>query len=1250
MSPKRYLLVAAAMALACAPLLAAGAYQNPAAVISGAADGQYQPEPLGGANLVLFSNGIVIDTDRPEPELPQALTIKGYAQGRPGYYIVQFAGPIQESWKRDLADRGVKFLWYLPNYAFVVRMDPGLEGQVRLHPAVRWVGIYQPAYKISGQPEMKSREGRLEAIVLVHYDEDIAAVQDALKGMGAEVLEATTSEFNKMIKADLPLEALESVAGLSQVAWIEPWYPDRLQNALCQWVVQSNDSTGGGNRTIWNHGIRGEGQVLSSSDSGIRVTHNMFYDPSVSLTTWGDYPTHRKVVAYKQIGEATFGDEAANYYHGSHTGGTLCGDDSVTGGGSTYDGMAYKARIYFMDGGGSTGGIWGYNDLAYLFGPPHGGVSGYPETRAYIMSNSWGSQQTSGPMPYDAECMSLDQYTWAHKDFLPFFSQGNNDGGNYVGRPAVSKNCVSVGASRNGNSSGSLALFSVYGPTQDGRVKPMVVAPGDGQASNTGLWSVDGSSNSNYVQMMGTSMSCPAAAGATVLARQYYTEGWYPTGTKTPADAFTPSAALLKATLLAGADRGTLGVPDTRYGWGRVDLDSSLYFSGDARKLAVVDDTVGLQTGMYKEYTFEVADTLGQFRAALCWTDYPGSPGAGRQLVNDLDMTLYDSYGHYYRGNVFASSVSTQNPSSPPYDSLNVEENFRRLPNSPYRSGTWRLRVAARNTPQGPQPYAVAVTGHLTGQLTWIPAPLVGISSTTILDDGQARPNGRLDPSETDTIRIVLLNNGPVDAQNVTAKLRTTSGYVTRVDSTSDYGTIAAGGGTSAGDDFLVTMSAGTPEGATIPFVLHWVSTSGDSSDIALNLVCGIARYAYADHNVGNVTLSVTKWGSIGYVTVNATGNGLKYPASSTSWLYHSSFLAGNANTYVMDRFYPSTGQTGSDSGNTDWKCYTRADSGVTMLGSITSNQDSWAEFNDSSGYFGGSARIQGLQVTQMGYAWIAPYDFVVLRYKLRNGGAGVMNNMYAGIVADLDMGADAPHNLGEADTTVRHAVYMRQLTTQNPCIGLKLLEGTYRNASMLKNNWTSAANPGYVYSTVNLWNDSTALKFLNGTIKRPYALAATDTADWSLFISSGPFSLNPGDSTFVAFAFVAGDTSADFWSMCDSAQAMYDRTFFTGVAGGPLTPLAPGHALLFQNRPNPFIQLTSINYQLPKKGLVSVKIYNVAGQKVRTLVDGPQEAGSHSVTWDGRDDASRHVSAGVYFCALESESGLLSRKMILVK
>ena len=1230
------LLLAAAPCLA-APSGAAPAAGQPASARSGmpSSSGYETPAAYGGAELITFSNGIVINTDLGQPDLPASLTIDGDAQRGAGYYIVQFSGPVQQDWKRDLEARGAKILSYLPNYAFVVRMDAASRNGVLAHSAVRWVGPYQPAYKISGQPGLKATSGRLTAVIALHYDESLEQARADLEALGAEVLEATASEHSKLIKAEIDLAARDRIASLTAVSWIEPWHPLRLMNDLCQYVVQDGVA---GSRTIWAKGIRGEGQVLSSSDSGVRVTHNMFNDPAVSLTTWGDYPTHRKIVAYKQIGEATFGDESVNYYHGSHTGGTLCGDDSATGGASAYDGMAIKARLYFMDGGGSTSGIWGWSDLSYLFGPPHGGVAGYPETRAYIMSNSWGSQQTTGPMPYDTKCQTLDQYTWNNKDFLPFFSQGNTDGGQYVGSPAVAKNCVSVGATMNGTSAATLASFSVYGPTQDQRRKPMLVAPGNN------LNSAYGANNTGYTTMSGTSMSCPAAAGAAVLARQYFTEGWYPSGVKTPADAFVPSGALLKAVLLAGADKGTPVIPDTRYGWGRVDLDSSLYFSGDYRKLAVIDDAVGLQTGQYKEYSISIPDSLCILRAALCWTDYPGMPGAGRMIVNDLDLTVIDPYGTTYRGNNFTSSQSNTNAT---FDTVNVEENVRRN-RAAYRTGTWTLRVSARNTPQGPQPYALAITGPVSGPLSWTPAPLIGIQSNTVIDAGQSRPNAKLDPGETDSIRIVLVNSGPVDAAGVTAKLRTASAHVTKVDTTADYGTIVAGGGSSAGDNFLVTMSAATPEGTTIPFVLHWEDAAGDSANIAFNLVCGIARYATYDHNVGNVLLTVTKWGSLGFLNVASGGNGFKYP-QATQWLYHASFLAGNANAYVVDRFYPNTGFTGSDSANTDWKCLTRPDSGVTPIGAVVSTQDSWAQFNDSSAYYGGASTAKGLTVTQEGFAWQAPYDFVILKYKLHNRGGTNLANMYAGIVADFDMGTSAATNLGEADTLVRYAAYQRQQSTDNPCVGIKLLQGTYANAAMLQNNHVSASRPGYVYSTVNLWNDSTAYKFLRGAIKRPSALATADTADYSTFVSAGPFTLSSGDSTTVAFAFVAGASTAGFWEMCDTAQTVYDRTFL-GVAGEPWRPAQPLRVSLSQNRPNPFGDGTVISYQLPGETAVSLTIYNVAGQAVRTLVDGRQPAGNYNLKWDGRDDRGRKLSAGVYLYRLDAGASTATRKLVVVK
>jgi hypothetical protein len=103
-----------------------------------------------------------------------------------------------------------------------------------------------------------------------------------------------------------------------------------------------------------------------------------------------------------------------------------------------------------------------------------------------------------------------------------------------------------------------------------------------------------------------------------------------------------------------------------------------------------------------------------------------------------------------------------------------------------------------------------------------------------------------------------------------------------------------------------------------------------------------------------------------------------------------------------------------------------------------------------------------------------------------------------------------------------------------------------------------------------------------------------------------------------------------------------------SGVGGGP-GAFAPD-LMLEQNLPNPFSQLTTIRYQLAKPGLVSLRVYNVAGQMVRTVVGSAMPAGRHSATWDGRDESGRRVSAGVYLYQLQAGDRALTRKMVLVK
>ena len=155
-------------------------------------------------------------------------------------------------------------------------------------------------------------------------------------------------------------------------------------------------------------------------------------------------------------------------------------------------------------------------------------------------------------------------------------------------------------------------------------------------------------------------MASPGCAGAAALIREYLTEGWYPTGAKVPGNAFTPSAALLKAMLINSGSNTVSGgqVPDQNIGFGRVTVDSVLYFAGDTRRLLLVDYAQGLTNGQAIEYVVNVSNTTIPLKVSLCWTDYPGNPVVTTQIVNNLDLTVTNGV-QTYRGNIMERRTKT---------------------------------------------------------------------------------------------------------------------------------------------------------------------------------------------------------------------------------------------------------------------------------------------------------------------------------------------------------------------------------------------------------------------------------------------------------------------------------------------------------------------------------------------------------------------------------------------------------------
>ena len=91
----------------------------------------------------------------------------------------------------------------------------------------------------------------------------------------------------------------------------------------------------------------------------------------------------------------------------------------------------------------------------------------------------------------------------------------------------------------------------------------------------------------------------------------------------------------------------------------------------------------------------------------------------------------------------------------------------------------------------------------------------------------------------------------------------------------------------------------------------------------------------------------------------------------------------------------------------------------------------------------------------------------------------------------------------------------------------------------------------------------------------------------------------------------------------------------------------------LMQNYPNPFqvkSSQTSIEFSLKREGRTEVSIYNIKGQKVKTLADKNFNSGNHKLIWDGKNNTGKEVSSGIYFYKIEQDGKTQTKKMIVIK
>ena len=157
------------------------------------------------------------------------------------------------------------------------------------------------------------------------------------------------------------------------------------------------------------------------------------------------------------------------------------------------------------------------------------------------------------------------------------------------------------------------------------------------------------------------------------------------------------------------------------------------------------------------------------------------------------------------------------------------------------------------------------------------------------------------------------------------------------------------------------------------------------------------------------------------------------------------------------------------------------------------------------------------------------------------------------------------------------------------------------------------------------------------------------DGIDLSVALLGGSSTIGgSGTLAILRFRVIGSGTPSIDFGIADARDAE-NRSLAIVKSNGPGMALPESYRLA-QNYPNPFNPSTMILYDIPKSGTVSICIYNVQGQVVRTLLDGDKPAGSHRIVWDGRSDQGTSVATGVYFYRIVAGDYTNTRKMILLK
>lgn len=605
------------------------------------------------------------------------------------HLLVQLDFIPREAAKAAYEQSGLKLLAYVPDYAWIASAPADDPAAILDLPGVTWAGELTVADKL--HPLIRadrweaynlSPDGTAAVSVVMHQDEKLATGRALIEKHGGRVMGEVIGIG--LLQVELPRDRIAALAAEDAIQWIEGAEPplgeanDGIRNQIG--VATVNAAPYNLNGTGIDVVVYDSGQAGDHIDFGTRLIH---------------------------------GDADSVSEHSTHVAGTVGGSgaNSAVQGGTALQWRGMATAVDLISYGTNytgTGPIF-YQNVPDIEADWAQGQNTYGAdlATASLGSNIYLNGYSCDIMGnYGASDVLIDQIIRGDNSvvglgdkYIATWAQGNErpsacsaTGYSTTAPPAAAKNPIHVGASNTNNN--TMTSFSSWGPTDDGRIKPIVVAGGCQSTGDLGITSTDNSPVDDYTTMCGTSMATPAVAGSIALMLQQYRTTYSTSGN------FWPSTA--KAILMQTAsDLGNTG-PDYQWGFGQVRIQQAvdLIIRRGFTQASIAQGETDL-------YTFVVTDTAIPAQVSLAWDDYQATLNANPALINNLNLELVAPDATVWRPWI----LDPANPANAATRGVNNRDNQEQVTVPTPQKGTWLVRVIGATVPQGPQDYSLACEG-----------------------------------------------------------------------------------------------------------------------------------------------------------------------------------------------------------------------------------------------------------------------------------------------------------------------------------------------------------------------------------------------------------------------------------------------------------------------------------------------------------------------------------------------------------